>query len=458
MSISQHFSKIISLIKHCFIRIDKKYDNVLESKTVRLPFTVQKISSGIIGLDRLIDYLYLGDNVVWEVDAGTSYEIFIKKFIEASSSESKDIVYISFNKSVPTLLKEFNSCINEKFHIIDCFTSGKGKNDATFLRNYEEISKKIDIIKLSNPSNLDELTKAIATIETKISSQIAYIFDSLTGMQNLVKDESLTYSFFSYMCPRLFDLDSVAYWILEKDAHSQKFKANIRHITQVVLELYRRKDNLFLKALKLSRRKNRNAFKPNTYEITDNEEILIKTTEQTPAIDIGSKLREIRISRNMSQKELAEKVNLTPGFISQIENNQIVPSITSFIQICEVLGVSASEILSEKKIEEKYVIKKEEIFGKLPQKISNANVYKVLSDENFQAYVVVMPSNSSVKGHFLTKKEPEIAFLLKGEVSLTLNGSNYSLSEGDFLYIKKSLPEKWQNKGGEKAEILLISR
>ncbi len=59
MSISQHFSKIISLIKHCFIRIDKKYDNILEPKTVRLPFTVQKISSGIIGLDRLIDYLYL---------------------------------------------------------------------------------------------------------------------------------------------------------------------------------------------------------------------------------------------------------------------------------------------------------------------------------------------------------------------------------------------------------------
>jgi KaiC/GvpD/RAD55 family RecA-like ATPase len=210
MSISQHFSKIISLIKHCFIRIDKKYDNILESKTVRLPFTVQKISSGIIGLDRLIDYLYLGDNVVWEVDAGTSYEIFIKKFIKASSSESKDIVYISFNKSVPTLLKEFNTCINEKLHIIDCFTSGKGKNDATFLRNYEEISKKIDIIKLSNPSNLDELTKSISAIETKISSQIAYIFDSLTGMQNLVKDESLTYSFFTYMFPRLFDLDSVA--------------------------------------------------------------------------------------------------------------------------------------------------------------------------------------------------------------------------------------------------------
>ncbi|WP_353686567.1 helix-turn-helix domain-containing protein [Thermodesulfovibrio sp. 3462-1] len=419
---------------------------------------MEKISSGIKGLDNLIDFIYPGDNVVWEVNSGTSYEIFIKKFIEASYFNSKDIVYVSFNKSVQTLLKEFNNCINDKFHIIDCFTSGKGKNDATFLRDYEEISKRIDIIRLSDPSNLDKLTDAISKVECKISSQIYYIFDSLTGMQNLIKDESYTYSFFTYMCPRLFDLDSVAYWILDKDAHSQNFKANIRHITQVVLELYRRKNNLYIKALKLSRRKNRDAFKPHIYEITDSEEIQIKTTDQIPALDIGSKLREIRILKNISQKELAEKVNLTPGFISQIENNQIVPSIISFIQICEVLGVRASEILTENRIEEKPVIKKQDILCKLPHKISFAEVYKVLSDEKFQAYIVVMPPNSSVKEHFPIKKELMFAFITKGEISVTLNGFTYNLQEGDFLYIKKSMPEKWYNKGGEKAELLIISR
>jgi len=419
---------------------------------------VQKLSSGISGLDNLIDYIYPGDNVVWEVDAGTSYEIFIKKFIEAACAVSNDIVYISFNKSVPSLLKEFDNCINEKFHIIDSFTSGKGKNDATFLRNYEELSKKIDIVKLSNPSNLDELTNAITMVESKISSPTAYIFDSLTGMQNLIKDESLTYSFFTYMCPRLFDLDSVAYWILERDAHSQKFKANIRHITQVVLELYRRKDSLFLKALKLSRRKNRDAFKPHMYEVTDNDEIHIKASEQTLTLDIGSTLREIRISRNISQKELAEKVNLTPGFISQMENNQIAPSIVSFMQICDVLGVKASEILNETKTEEKSLIKKKDILTKPPQKIFTAEIYRVLSDENFQVCLVIIPPNSSIKAHFLTKKEPEIVFLIKGEVSVRLNNSTHSLQEGDFFYIKKSMPEQWQNKGGEKAELLVISR
>ncbi len=419
---------------------------------------MQKVSSGISGLDNLIDHIYLGDNVVWEVDSGTSYEIFIRKFIENSSKESKDILYISFNKSVATLLNEFGNIANEKFHIIDGFTSGKGKNDPTFLRSYDNISKKADIIKLSNPYDLDELTSAIASVERKISHPISYIFDSLTGIQNLIKDENLTYSFFTYMCPRLFDLDSVAYWILERDAHSQKFKANIRHITQVVLELYRRKDSFFLKALKLARRKNRDAFKPHIYEITENDEIRIKLTEQPLFLDIGSKLREIRISRNMSQKELSEKVNLTPGFISQMENNQIVPSITSFIQICEALGVKASEILSDNKSEDKTLIKKQSILTNLIKKFSNTDIYEILADENFQAYLVFIAPNSSLKGHFITKKEPEIIFLIKGEINVIVNGSTYNLQEGDFLYLKKSMPEKWQNKGGEKAELLVISR
>ncbi len=44
-------------------------------------------------------------------------------------------------------------------------------------------------------------------------------------------------NFFGYMCPRLYDLNTVAYWILERQAHSEQFLAKLRHITQVVLEL-----------------------------------------------------------------------------------------------------------------------------------------------------------------------------------------------------------------------------
>jgi Nif-specific regulatory protein len=39
------------------------------------------------------------------------------------------------------------------------------------------------------------------------------------------------------MCPRLYDLNTIAYWILERGAHNEQFLANLRHITQVVLEV-----------------------------------------------------------------------------------------------------------------------------------------------------------------------------------------------------------------------------
>ncbi|WP_297209821.1 MULTISPECIES: helix-turn-helix domain-containing protein [Thermodesulfovibrio] len=419
---------------------------------------MQKVSTGINGLDCLIDYIYLGDNVVWEVDSGTSYEIFIRKFIETSAKEAKEIIYVSFNKSVPTLIKEFGSYVNEKFHIIDGFTAGKGKNDSTFLRNYDEISNRVNIIKLIHPCNLDELTEAINEIESKINSPTVYVFDSLTGIQNLVKDEGQTHNFFTYMCPRLFDLESIAYWILERDAHSQKFKANIRHITQVVLELYRRKDNFFIKALKLSRRKNRDALKPHTYEITENDEILIKTNaESMPFLDIGGKLREIRISKKISQKELADKVNLTAGFISQMENNQIVPSLTSFLQICEALGVKVSDILKEEKSKEHPVIKKESIFSKPPLIHSDIEIYQIISNENINVSIVIIPPNSSLDGQFLMKKKPEIIQIQKGQLIANIDGNNFSLTEGDFLYTKNSIPQKLQNKGGDKVELLTVS-
>ncbi len=419
---------------------------------------MQKVSSGIESLDRLIDYIYLGDNVVWEVDAGTSYEIFIKKFIDSFLRQKRDVVYVSFNKSIPTLIKELKRNINENFHIIDCFTSGKGKNDSTFLKAYEEFRKDFDIVKINNPSNLEELSGAIAHLENKISTPTAYVFDSLTGLQDLLKDENLTYSFFTYMCPRLFDVESVAYWILERDAHSQKFKANIRHVTQLVFELYTRKENFFIKALKLARRKNRDAFKPHIYEISADENIEISLLEQSHSIDIGSRLREIRISRNMSQKELAEKVNLTAGFISQMENNQIVPSISSFVQICEALGIKPGEVLSENSLKQEMVIKKEELTARSHQKFSKFNIYKIFSDDNFKAYYLKIPANCVSNGHFLTKKEPEIIFLVKGLITVKTHDFSYLLKEGDFLYLKKNLPERWENKGGDEAEILLISK
>ena len=64
--------------------------------------------------------------------------------------------------------------------------------------------------------------------------------------------------------------------------------------------------------------------------------------------DFGSKLKEIRELRNMTQKELAEAVDISENFIARIEiNNGGHPSISTIVKLCNILNISMDYLLSE---------------------------------------------------------------------------------------------------------------
>jgi transcriptional regulator with XRE-family HTH domain len=384
---------------------------------------MHKISSGIRNLDNLLDFLYSGDNVVWEVDAGTPYVVFVQNFLRQSFSDTQKVIYVSFNKSPQSTINSLRNLLDpDHFILIDCFTSGKGKNDTMFLKFYNSPSN-IKIIRIDNPKDIDQFTRSLTSIEDSFPPGARYVFDSLTGMQDLWGDENDTYKFFTYMCPRLYDLDTVAYWILEKEAHSQKFKANLRHITQAVLDLYKRREMLYIKALKLDRRQDREAFKPHIFE-TDGNDVTITLPKKETLTDIGSRLKQVRTRCGISQRELAEKVDLTPSFISQLENNQISPSLNSFIQICHALGVSPGAVLDDKEVNDAgWLIRKKETFSHPLIKENGMRVFKITG-------------NGKLSGNVAVWEE--------------------ILHTGDSVYLKKELPTAWKNNGKENAELFIM--
>ena len=65
--------------------------------------------------------------------------------------------------------------------------------------------------------------------------------------------------------------------------------------------------------------------------------------------DVQKRLREEIINSNLTQKELAEKVGINPSTISKYLRLDKFPAIDTFANICEVLDVSADEILGLKK-------------------------------------------------------------------------------------------------------------
>lgn len=415
------------------------------------------LSSGISDLDNLSDALYIGDNVVWEVESGTLYGVFIENFIRQSFADRQKVIYVSFNKSPQTVLGSISAFL-EPAHLIlvDCFTAGKGKNDQTFLKFYDSLPEHLHVVRIEQPRDIETFTQVLNSIEEGLHKGVRYVFDSLTGMQDLWGNEEDTYRFFTYMCPRLYDLGTVAYWILEKDAHSQKFKANLRHITQVVFDLFKRKEKLYIKALKLEGRQEREAFKPHLYELAEGRVTITFQKKEQPS-DIGSRIRDIRTRLGMSQKELADKVNLTPSFISQLESTQISPSLSSFLQICGALGVSPSQFFEPRQLPGvPWLIKKDYLFTTATAVEGGIRFHEIIRDEWLTARVVVFPPHSQINRSFLYQGKREFVYLAKGHLLVTVSGRKEKLLPGDSMYLKDSGPSEWKNDSSDEAELLVI--
>ena len=64
-------------------------------------------------------------------------------------------------------------------------------------------------------------------------------------------------------------------------------------------------------------------------------------------MDIGNRIQEIRKASNMTAKELAQRVEVSPSFISAVENNDSKLSLKTLSRICTALGVTLAEFFNE---------------------------------------------------------------------------------------------------------------
>lgn len=99
-------------------------------------------------------------------------------------------------------------------------------------------------------------------------------------------------------------------------------------------------------------------------------------------MNIGEKIYELRKSKNLSQEEVAEKLNVTRQTVSKWETNQSTPDFDKIVPLCELFEISTDELLKgekqeksnkiEEDIVEKKPMTKEEIKRKRAEVISTS--------------------------------------------------------------------------------------
>ena len=67
---------------------------------------------------------------------------------------------------------------------------------------------------------------------------------------------------------------------------------------------------------------------------------------------IGQKIKDLRNQNGLTQQELADRTELTKGYISQLERGQVAPSVATLLDLIECLGSSASDFFKETETEQ----------------------------------------------------------------------------------------------------------
>ena len=430
-----------------------------------MPSEKLRVASGVSQLDNLLGGLYIGDNVVWYDNSGSLASVYCLNFIQASQTQNRPLIYVSFDRSPKNLLEKLGVLAqNNDLIILDCFTYGKGSGSKVFLNFYENKKSKwpCQIIRVDEPRQINQVMEALYGIHGTLSGEVRFVFESLTGMQELWGGEQHLINFYSHSCPRLYELNTVAYWIIEKRAHSARLRAQINQIAQVAIELSVKRGKTSLTILKAENRELDTINKSFNYWSKGLRITFDSEKRSSEWFDLGLRLKEFRTRRGLSQTELAKLVGVTPSTISQVESNIIYPSLPALLKMAEVLAVELSSFFKESIDMSNRMIfpSGEAVDMKLPN-LPGGNIYaKLLIPVDFkpkaEPYLLEIPPKKTLPSHFFIHKGEEIGYLLSGKLQLQLEKSVYNVRSGDVIYFTSEMPSQWKNPGPGTAKLLWI--
>lgn len=305
------------------------------------------LTTGIVEIDRLMGGLMPGDNVVWEVDSGAPVDKFISSFLAASEAEDSPVTYVSFNRSPQTICRAYAETMSKgTLHLVDCFSSGKGSNDQVFLDFYKSTEKPTrgSVVHVANPSDPAELERALTEAGAAAGASTQYVFDSLTGMLDLWGDEDVVLRFFGHICPRLFDLSTIAYWLLETEAHSQRFLAKVRHITQVVLEIGISRGLRTLTLRKAANRRSTAIGVPQWFRIVDGKLAIAAESREDRELSLLTRMGEALGTALTPSSFLEETMTVLASELGMIRGTVVLlDRATGKLRIVAAHGLSAAE-------------------------------------------------------------------------------------------------------------------
>jgi transcriptional regulator with XRE-family HTH domain len=174
-------------------------------------------------------------------------------------------------------------------------------------------------------------------------------------------------------------------------------------------------------------------------------------------MDIGKKIRALRLGNNLTQEELANRLELTKGYISQLENNLTSPSMQTLFAILEVLGTDVHEFFSNE-VEQTMVFKKEDFNIKVDEELKHMITKIVPNEIKYQMEPIIIDIEPGGQSHMDDAHAgEEFGYVLEGQVTLVMNKKRYTIRKGETFYYLANKEHYLMNNSHLHARVLWIS-
>jgi transcriptional regulator with XRE-family HTH domain len=171
---------------------------------------------------------------------------------------------------------------------------------------------------------------------------------------------------------------------------------------------------------------------------------------------VGQKIKERRISMDMSLRELGSQTGLSASFLSQVENEIADPSISSLQKIARALKVPMFTFLDRDGQPEQLVRHNNRRHLSFP----NPHVrFELLTDDlnrQMAGFLIHLKAGESHQAQQLFKSTEEMIYVISGQMEVQLIGNTYHLEPGDTLYYEVFQLVSYTACGEEDLQILCI--
>ena len=171
---------------------------------------------------------------------------------------------------------------------------------------------------------------------------------------------------------------------------------------------------------------------------------------------IGEKIRDLRNRNGLTQQELADRAELTKGYISQLKRGQVAPSVVTLLDLIECLGTTPSEFFRE--TEQEHIVYSEDAFSEKIDEAGNSIRWIVPNAQQNQMEPLLVTIRP---GKQLQEDKPhegeELGYVISGCLTLHLGENVYEVKEGESFYFSANRTHYIGNTGVVPAEFIWVS-